>query len=145
MDKYDVIIFGAGLSGLVAAYTLSSFGIKCCVLEKSEGIGGGNTSFKNDFGDIFDSGYHALDESRSKITSSLFKKVMPDFYVHELKRAIVLDGNIIKYNSNIDSWPSDLVNKIKIKKIDDVTGPVTEDKLSNVYGNEFIKFCKESV
>ena len=54
IEKYDVVVIGAGLSGLVCAHTLASYGIKCCVLEKSETAGGGNQSFKNDEGDIFD-------------------------------------------------------------------------------------------
>lgn len=145
MKNYDVVIFGAGLSGLVTAYTLSSFGIKCCLLEKNDMIGGGNTSFKNDLGDIFDSGYHALDESRSMITSNLFKKAVPDYISHQLRRGVILDNNIIEYNSDLSSWPSSLQEKFKLASVDDISGDITEEKLSKVYGSDFIDFCNTNV
>ncbi|MFY0642735.1 MAG: NAD(P)-binding protein [Bermanella sp.] len=145
MNKYDVIIFGAGLSGLVAAYTLSSYGIKCCILEKSDHIGGGNASFKNDLGDIFDTGYHALDESRSKITSSLFKKVMPEYIQHTLRRGIALDGSVFKYNADIEDWPVNLKNKLSLKDFDNVGDVITSDNLANVYGVDYSEYCKNTI
>ena len=38
MDKYDVVIIGAGVSGSAAARELSRYEIKACVLEKEEDV-----------------------------------------------------------------------------------------------------------
>jgi hypothetical protein len=143
--KYDVIIIGAGLSGLVAAYTLSSFGIKCCLLDKNDKIGGGNSSFKNEFGDIFDSGYHALDESRSHITTALFKKVVGNFHRKKLSRGIVLNSHVFPYNSDIKSWPKELSSLLDLSDIDDIGTTISAENLSSVYGPRFIEYCKNNI
>ena len=41
MNKYDIIIIGAGHNGLVAAYYLAKAGLKTLVLERREIVGGG--------------------------------------------------------------------------------------------------------
>ncbi|MEC7183375.1 MAG: FAD-dependent oxidoreductase, partial [Bdellovibrionota bacterium] len=43
-EKYDVIVIGAGLSGLAAGIRLAMFGKKVCILEKHS-IPGGLNSF----------------------------------------------------------------------------------------------------
>jgi len=53
--KYDVIVIGAGLSGLTAAALLSKRGIKTAVIEKSYNPGGSCGTFKRD-GITFDQG-----------------------------------------------------------------------------------------
>lgn len=40
MDKYDIIIIGAGISGLSLAYYCAKEGLKTLVIEKSEKVGG---------------------------------------------------------------------------------------------------------
>ena len=59
MDKYDVIVVGAGISGLLAALTLSKHGKKVLVLEKSEYVGGNCNSYTID-GFQVDTGAHAI-------------------------------------------------------------------------------------
>ncbi|HJH28932.1 MAG TPA: NAD(P)/FAD-dependent oxidoreductase [Methanosarcinaceae archaeon] len=59
MDKYDVIVVGAGISGLLAALTLSKHGKKVLVLEKSEHVGGNCNSYTID-GFQVDTGAHAI-------------------------------------------------------------------------------------
>lgn len=66
MQKYDVVIIGAGLSGLVSGATLSKEGLKVCVLEKNPVIGGCLQSFKRK-GHILDTGVHyvgSMDEGK---------------------------------------------------------------------------------
>ena len=46
MDKYDVIVIGAGNGGLASAATLSSNGKKVAVFEKHNIPGGCGTSFR---------------------------------------------------------------------------------------------------
>jgi len=144
--QYDVVIIGAGLSGLVCAYTLASYGVKCCLVEKSEIPGGGNLSFKNELGDIFDSGYHALDYMRSKITSDLFKKVVnEDYYKYDLNRGLVMEGCLFPYNQSVNKWPKKLTSLPSVPSVDTITGEVTKEKLSKMYGKDFIDYCFDEI
>jgi phytoene dehydrogenase-like protein len=40
MDKYDIIIVGAGISGLSLAHYCAGQGLKTLMIEKSERVGG---------------------------------------------------------------------------------------------------------
>jgi len=56
-NKYDVVIIGSGLGGLICAAILSKEGMSVCVIEKNEQIGGSLQTFKRD-GVTFDTGVH---------------------------------------------------------------------------------------
>jgi len=56
---FDVVIIGAGLSGLAAGIRLAHFGQKVCILERHTVWGGLNSFYKKD-GHHFDSGLHAV-------------------------------------------------------------------------------------
>lgn len=55
--KYDVIIAGSGLGGLLCGYILAKEGMYVCILEKSRKAGGCLQTFKRK-GVIFDTGVH---------------------------------------------------------------------------------------
>lgn len=57
--KYDVIVIGSGLGGLVCGYILSKNGLKVLVLEKNAQIGGCLQTFKR-AGTKFDTGMHYI-------------------------------------------------------------------------------------
>lgn len=57
--KYDVIIIGAGMSGLAAGIRLAYYGKSVCILEKHAISGGLNSHYSKD-GRRFDVGLHAL-------------------------------------------------------------------------------------
>ena len=57
--KYDILIVGSGLGGLVCAYILSKKGFKVAVLEKHSQIGGCLQSFKRE-NVKFDTGMHYI-------------------------------------------------------------------------------------
>lgn len=57
MEEYDVIVIGAGLAGLTAAYYLSKAKKKVLLVEKKKFLGG-RTSSWDDQGMIIESGFH---------------------------------------------------------------------------------------
>lgn len=57
MPKYDVVIIGSGLGGLLCGTILSKEGKSVCILEKHHQLGGNLQTFKRD-GKIFDTGFH---------------------------------------------------------------------------------------
>ncbi|MFL9844646.1 phytoene desaturase family protein [Flavobacterium rhizosphaerae] len=60
MDKkYDVVIIGSGLGGLVSSIILAKEGYKVCVLEKNNQFGGNLQTFVRDK-TIFDTGIHYI-------------------------------------------------------------------------------------
>ena len=67
MNKYDIAIIGAGVSGTAIARELSRYRIKVCVLEREEDVCCG-TSKANSA--IIHAGYDAEPGSQSKTESS---------------------------------------------------------------------------
>lgn len=57
--KYDIVIIGSGLSGLICGYVLSKEGYNVCVLEKNKQVGGCLQTFARDKC-IFDVGVHYI-------------------------------------------------------------------------------------
>ncbi len=58
-EKYDVVIIGSGLGGLVSAIILAKEGYSVCVLEKNQQFGGNLQTFVRDK-TIFDTGVHYI-------------------------------------------------------------------------------------
>ncbi len=58
-NKYDIVIIGSGLGGLVSAIILGKEGKKVCVLEKNNQYGGNLQTFVRDK-TIFDTGIHYI-------------------------------------------------------------------------------------
>jgi len=59
MEKFDILIIGSGMGGLVCADILGKEGLKVCVVEKNKQIGGSLQTYARDKV-IFDSGVHYL-------------------------------------------------------------------------------------
>ncbi|MBX3239225.1 MAG: NAD(P)/FAD-dependent oxidoreductase [Chitinophagaceae bacterium] len=67
MKKYDAVIVGSGIGGLVCGTVLAKEGYRVCVLEKNKQVGGSLQTFSRDKV-IFDSGVHyvgGLDEGQN--------------------------------------------------------------------------------
>lgn len=75
MEKYDVVIIGAGASGLLAALTLSKHGKKVLVLEKQPCVGGNCNSYTID-GFQVDTGPHAI----SHLEAGPLKILMENYF-----------------------------------------------------------------
>ncbi|MCO5239066.1 MAG: NAD(P)/FAD-dependent oxidoreductase [Chitinophagaceae bacterium] len=59
MNRYDIVIIGSGIGGLVCGAILSKEGYRVCVLEKNRQIGGSLQTFSREK-EIFDSGVHYI-------------------------------------------------------------------------------------
>ncbi|MGB9131623.1 MAG: NAD(P)/FAD-dependent oxidoreductase [Methanosarcina sp.] len=75
MKKYDVIVVGAGVSGLLAALTLSKHGKKVLVLEKRRHLGGNCNSYIVD-GYQVDTGAHAI----THLIEGPLKRLMDNYF-----------------------------------------------------------------
>lgn len=58
-DKYDVVIIGSGLGGLLCGAILCKEGLQVCILEKNEQIGGALQTFREG-GQTHDTGIHYI-------------------------------------------------------------------------------------
>lgn len=58
-NKFDVVIIGSGLGGMVCGTILSKEGKRVCIIEKNEQIGGSLQTFKRE-GVTFDTGVHYI-------------------------------------------------------------------------------------
>ena len=75
--KYDVIVVGAGISGLLAALTLSKHGKRVLVLEKMQYVGGNCNSYTID-GFQVDTGPHAI----THLAVGPLKRLMDNYFDH---------------------------------------------------------------
>jgi phytoene dehydrogenase-like protein len=97
--NHDVLIVGAGLSGLCCARRLQEQGIHCLVLEASDGVGG---RIRTDIVDGFrpDPGFHVL------LTSYTEAKAILDYEALNLKP--FLPGALVRYGGRFheltDPW-----------------------------------------
>lgn len=57
--KYDIVIIGSGIGGLICGNVLAKEGLSVCVLEKNKQIGGSLQTFSRDK-TVFDSGVHYI-------------------------------------------------------------------------------------
>jgi protoporphyrinogen oxidase len=147
MSEKSVIIFGGGLSGLVAANICSQYGIKSLLVENTNLLGGGNKSLKDKEGNIFDYGYHALDYNRSLTTTKFFKKVLKNNYrKFKLKRGIILKDHLFPYNEKINNWPKELRILFPKKLTNDaIKGKLNRKKISKVFGKKFTDLAYEEI
>lgn len=94
---YDVIIIGAGMSGLAAGIRLAYFDRRVCILEKHYAYGGLNSYYRLD-GRDFDVGLHAVTNfaprtARQAPLNKLLRQLRltrEDFDLHEQKQSAIV-------------------------------------------------------
>lgn len=103
IEKYDVVIIGSGLGGLVSANILAKEGYSVCVLEKNQQFGGNLQTFVRDK-TIFDTGVHyigGLSEGQNLYRYFKYLDILDDITLHKLDEdgfdVITFDGDPKEY------------------------------------------------
>jgi phytoene dehydrogenase-like protein len=105
MQKYDVIVVGAGVTGLLSALILAKHGKKVLILEKSKYVGGNCNSYAVD-GFQVDTGPHAithlLEGPLKRIMDSYFDYIpvfedYGNYFVRTDKRFVKIPSNIKEF------------------------------------------------
>lgn len=102
-NKFDIVIIGSGLGGLVSANILAKEGYKVCVLEKNNQFGGNLQTFVRDK-NIFDTGIHyigGLGKGQNLHNYFQYLGIMDDLKLHRLDEdhydAISFSGDLNEY------------------------------------------------
>ena len=102
--KYDVVIVGSGLGGLVSSIILAKEGYSVCVLEKNNQFGGNLQTFVRDK-TIFDTGVHyigGLDEGQNLYSYFKYIGIMDGL---KLKRMDEDAYDIISFDDDEQEYP----------------------------------------
>ena len=110
MKKYDVVIIGSGLGGLICGYILSKSGLKIAIFEKHYQIGGCLQTFKRK-GITFDTGMHYVGSmEEGQILNRIFKylNLIDDVKVHKLDadgfEHIILNGKEYRFAMGYENF-----------------------------------------
>lgn len=102
-EKYDVVIVGSGLGGLVSAIILAKEGKSVCVLEKNQQYGGNLQTFSRNK-TIFDTGVHyigGLSEGQNLYQYFKYLGIMDDIELKKLDEdgfdIITFDDDSVEY------------------------------------------------
>lgn len=105
MKTYEVIVIGAGISGLLSALALSKEGKSVLILEKSDYLGGVCRSYEVD-GYQVDTGPHIITRLDGGPLRELMQKyfdVVPNFVPHG-KYYVRLGGRVRAFPWNLQGW-----------------------------------------
>ncbi len=93
MRDYDVLVIGAGMSGLAAGIRLAQFGKRVCIVDRQARPGGMNTYFRRR-GRIVETGLHALTNwpGNSGATSP-WRKILRQLRINEAQLATAPQTN----------------------------------------------------
>jgi len=129
---YDVVIIGAGMSGLAAGIRLAYYEKKVCILERHYRVGGLNSFYSRD-GHKFDVGLHAMTNYVPKGTKSTplpkllrqLKLQFEDFGLCQQRMSEVrFPGKALRFNNDLefltqevaDNFPAQADNFLKLLK-----------------------------
>ena len=166
-EKYDVVIVGSGLGGLVSAIILAKEGRSVCVLEKNQQYGGNLQTFSRNK-TIFDTGVHyigGLSKGQNLYQYFKYLGIMDDIELKQLDQdgfdIITFDNDEIEYKhgQGYDNFIKGLVSQFPneekairayCKKLKDTCNkfPLYNVKLGKPYYDDtevFELFAKEYI
>jgi len=123
-DKFDVIIAGSGLGGLICGYISAKNGYKVAIFEKNAQIGGCLQTFTRK-GVKFDTGMHYIGSmEEGQIMHQFFKYLglLDDVKVSPLNKngfeVISVGGEKYKYANGLENFVETLVQKFPDNRAD---------------------------
>ncbi len=151
--KYDVIIIGAGLSGLLSGVYLSNKGLRVCLLDKNKKTGGMIQPFKRE-GFYFETGMNFFGAAKKKqIQNSLFKifGINDEFKVSEIEyfeyyfenNKYIIPNNFEKFEKQFCIYFPEEKEGIQ-KFIKTINGTLSKLTLENI-GNNHVFFSEMSL
>ncbi|MEX2141664.1 MAG: NAD(P)/FAD-dependent oxidoreductase [Pirellulales bacterium] len=114
---YDVLIIGAGMSGLAAGVRLAQFGLRVCILERHTTIGGLNSFYRRD-GRNYDVGLHAITNFQPKGSKHgplprLLRQLRFSWdefeWTPQLKSAVVFPAARLDFSNDLTMLESEIV------------------------------------
>lgn len=153
-EKFDVVIIGAGLSGLLSASLLSQNGLKVCILEKNKEIGGMIQAF-NRTGFSLDTGMNFFGAfKKGQIQNELFKifgisneiliSEISDFEFISNNKKYTVPNNFIEFKEKLISYfPEEKKGIMRfVEKIKNISENIN---INSIYSSEsFQKYYSES-
>ncbi|MBX7066642.1 MAG: FAD-dependent oxidoreductase [Parachlamydiales bacterium] len=100
-EKFDVIVVGAGISGLSAARHLIKQGKHVCLLEARNRVGGRIFSKKTPSGKVVDLGAQWVGKNQPRIQSLLSEFSIKTFEANKGEHLLFLDKKLTAYTSTI--------------------------------------------
>ncbi len=160
--KYDIVIVGSGLGGLVCGYILAKKGFKIAILEKNAQIGGCLQTFKRN-GVKFDTGMHYIGSMEEGQILYRFWKYLGLTENVPLQRlnndgfdVISLNGTQYKFASGYDNFINTLAKQFPnnvddlqdyIKRVRDIADASPLYNLRKIQNNVFLEpdYIKTSI
>ena len=155
-DKYDIVVIGAGISGLTSAAILSKAGYSVCVLEMADHPGGYLASFtRKDF--KFESSIHWLNQcNENGIVGKIFDLIGSDHPIVKSKKYIKrYKGNNHDYlltnkpvemmNNLISNYPEEKSGIKKIFKVAEKIGKSFDDNKNDFLSKESMTFSQRMI
>lgn len=92
-----IVILGAGLAGLSAAYHLNKLGVDCILVEKEKNVGGLCSTYRSRDGFVFDKTLH-LFHTRTKYAERLICDMLKNNVVrHKRIAKVFIEGDLVPY------------------------------------------------
>ena len=109
--EFDLIIIGAGISGLTAGAIAGKFGLKCCILEKQPHVGGYIAGFNRE-GFQIDTAIHWLNQcNKNEMAGKIFSLIGSDSpEIKDLDKIHRFKGDT--YDYLLTNNPDDLKEKL---------------------------------
>ena len=104
--KQNILIVGAGITGLVCALELLKKGYNVTVIEKENKVGGLARSFNYE-NMIFDIGPHRFFSNKASINDYILKIFNNDYIVIQRKSAVLFENKYF-------SWPLNILSVFKM-------------------------------
>lgn len=142
----NIVILGAGLAGLSAAYHLEKMGVNSTIIEKNSYLGGLSSTYRGtDF--TFDKTLHVLYTKNQYLKNLIYGMLKDDIITHERNSKVYMEGDLLPYPFQSYFFMSKnktLVNECKLglETLPHSNSPVSnfEDYIYNHFGRGIAKY-----